>query len=500
MYKILFLISISHVLSAQAKQDYVWLYNNYGDQAYGYDFNQKENGNPIDLEYGIPFVFVGNNASICDKDGNLLFYTNGCHVANGDHEIIENGSDINYGDYIVQYRQDTCEHYPAVEDILLLPDPAQPDQGFYLIHKRIELGEPETFMTLRYSYIESMANGGKGKVSIKSEPILEETKVMYSYLTAVPHSNGIDWWILQPDYEENIHVFLLDGVGFTKVNTTKAPANFTLFTSASGIAKFSPDGNRYAFFNAYDNLHLFDFDRETGDLHSHQFLHVKDVPANLAFFSAVEWSPDSRFLYISTTEELWQLDTWEDDLEDGLELIATFNGVNDPFPTIFYLMALAPDCKIYMCSTSSTNTYHVINNPNRKGQDCDFAQQGIQLPFVSATATMPNFPRFRVDEEEKCDPTITSIFGEDIYWRRELTCYPNPVKELLTVELPEQKKGLVVVMDMEGQVVIHKEIIASTLNQQLSMGGLPSGTYSVEYVPEENEKRRIWTSKVVKID
>jgi hypothetical protein len=95
----------------------------------------------------------------------------------------------------------------------------------------------------------------------------------------------------------------------------------------------------------------------------------------------------------------------EDDLEDGLELIDTFNGVNDPFPTIFYLMALAPDCKIYMCSTSSTNTYHVINNPNGKGQDCDFVQQGIQLPFVSATATMPNFPRFRVDEEEKCHPS-----------------------------------------------------------------------------------------------
>ena len=126
------------------------------------------------------------------------------------------------------------------------------------------------------------------------------------------------------------------------------------------------------FFNAYDNLHLYDFNRETGELDAHRFLHIKDVPDDIAFFSAVEWSPDSRFLYISTIDELWQVDTWEENLQDGLELIDTWNGVNDPFPTIFALMALAPDCKIYMCSTSSTNTYHVINNPNNRPASLNF--------------------------------------------------------------------------------------------------------------------------------
>jgi hypothetical protein len=315
MYKILVIISFASLLSGQSKQDYVWLF--------GYDSNLNESGvesTIVDFSQKGKFEgsrnltdlwFIGNNTSICDKDGNLLFYSNGCHVANGDHAIIENGNDINYGDFIIQYRQDTCEHYPAVEDILLLPDPARPHLGFYLIHKRIELDVPLNFMSLRFSYIDGAANGGKGILSTKSEPILSETEVMYSYLTAVPHINGKDWWILQPDYEENIHVILLNESGFTQTSIFKVPSNFVLSTSGSGISKFSPDGSRYAFYNAYDNLHLFDFDRESGELHSHQFLRVQPVPDNLAFFSAIEWSSDSRFLYISRIEELWQLDTWK---------------------------------------------------------------------------------------------------------------------------------------------------------------------------------------------
>jgi len=163
---------------------------------------------------------------------------------------------------------------------------------------------------------------------------------------------------------------------------------------------------------------------------------AKVFPPNV-IFSSVEWSSKSRFLYIAIDDELWQVDTWEADLENGKVLLDRWNGVQDPFSTTFFLMALASDCKIYMCSGSSTNTYHVINKPNERGTECDFVQQGIRLPFVSASATMPNFPRFRVDEDDKCDPLITSIFGDDIYYQRDMTVYPNPVRDVLTVEIAE---------------------------------------------------------------
>ena len=152
-----------------------------------------------------------------------------------------------------------------------------------------------------------------------------------------------------------------------------------------------------------------------------------------------------------------------------------------------------------MCSFSSTNTYHVINNPNVKGQDCDFVQQGIRLPFVSASATMPNFPRFRVDEEDKCDPNITSVFGEDIYWRRDLVTYPNPVSDILIIELPDSETGRLYVFDMQGQLVKETVTVYGS-STQLDMSGLEAGTYSIEFIPEDNVERRVWTSRVVRVE
>ena len=110
---------------------------------------------------------------------------------------------------------------------------------------------------------------------------------------------------------------------------------------------------------------------------------------------------------------------------------------------------------------------------------------------------MPNFPRFRVDEVDKCDPGITSVFGEDIFWRRDLTTYPNPVSTQLTIELPEGESGKVYVFNMEGRLILEDDKVHSSAAVSLDMSGIPTGTYSVEFLPEDNTERRVWTSRVV---
>ena len=153
-----------------------------------------------------------------------------------------------------------------------------------------------------------------------------------------------------------------------------------------------------------------------------------------------------------------------------------------------------------MCSGSSTNTYHVINEPDKKGKDCDFVQQGIRLPFVSATATMPNFPRFRVDDDKKCDPGITSVFGDLVFYRRDLNVYPNPFVDNVTIELPENKRGQLLVFDMQGQMVWKGENDAYRNQVELDLSHLQSGAYSVEFLPKLNEERLIYTQRLIKLD
>jgi hypothetical protein len=45
----------------------------------------------------LPFAFSRTNSCISDENGNLLLYFNGCDIANGRHEILENGSGFNAG-------------------------------------------------------------------------------------------------------------------------------------------------------------------------------------------------------------------------------------------------------------------------------------------------------------------------------------------------------------------------------------------------------------------
>ncbi|MFT6335731.1 MAG: hypothetical protein ACJATI_002486 [Halioglobus sp.] len=80
-------------------------------------------------------------------------------------------------------------------------------------------------------------------------------------------------------------------------------------TSASGTAKFSPDGTNYAFYNYYDQLHIYDFDRLPESLSNHQKIDVIEDPEyfNL-LFSSLEFSPDSRFIYCASSTVLYKVD------------------------------------------------------------------------------------------------------------------------------------------------------------------------------------------------
>jgi len=79
---------------------------------------------------------IGLNASICDKDGNLLMYSNGCTVADKNHQVMPNGRNLNNGDYF-QMISDSCNSgYLGKQDIVILPDPGDED-GYYILHKPI---------------------------------------------------------------------------------------------------------------------------------------------------------------------------------------------------------------------------------------------------------------------------------------------------------------------------------------------------------------------------
>jgi len=380
---------------------------------------------------------------------------------------------------------------------MILPDP-KTDNGFYQINKIILRENDSLHMEMRYSYIDLSLNSGLGDITEKNIKISQENKLFSHYLIANRHANGKDWWIVQAtEKPDGFLTFLLNENGFSNPFLQTLDTSFHYNASASGSSAISPDGLHYAYFNPFDNLLFFEFNREDGTIHNLRKAKIFNGPESNASFSSIEFSSNSRFLYAAVGDSLWQVDLYENDLNDGIELIDVYDGTLDPFPTVFTQMALAPDCKIYIAPSSSTNSYHVINKPNEKGTSCDFVQRGIQLPFTSSTAGLPNFPKFRVDEDEKCDPTIGTMFGEVVFYRRDLTAFPNPSKGQVTIEIPEAINGQLYVFDMQGREVIQNIEINNRHEKQLDLTNLSSGSYTIEFIPLDTSEKLIWTNKIV---
>lgn len=493
-----FILFASFSLKSQNKQDYYWpfganqeIWPEFG--AIEIDFNQK----PFEAQIrSAGLEFDQNNASICDKNGNLLFYSNGCAVANRLHQVMPNGDSINAGLFFDRSWLGDCGGgYPGRQNITILPDPSYED-GYYLITLPTTTDSItfESFIDkMQYSYVDMSLENGLGDV-VEKNVVFHDGLTYSAYLTSIAHSNKKDYWIINPLLPTGYIIYLLDNNGIKFSSVENGPVWDDFYSNDAGDARFSPDGAKYAIFNRWEGIRIYNFDRQLGSLSNEQVIPWR--PAEQGRATSCEWSPNSRFLYVMQFDSLFQLDTWAEPSEDGLEFIDEWNGAVDPVRMFFHKSALGPDCRIYIRPNSSSRSFHVINRPDEKGTACDFIQQGIRLPYATSSGSFPNHPRFRVDEEEKCDPSITSLFGEDIFWRRDLTTYPNPVSDILYVVLPDNKKGDIYIMDMSGKIIKQNRNVTDR-TYEININDMTSGIYNLEFVPEHNNEQVIYTSKVV---
>ncbi|MFK5857457.1 MAG: hypothetical protein QM503_15110, partial [Bacteroidota bacterium] len=141
---IAFLISITFNGYCQ-QQAMVWYFGNHSG---------------LDFSGGSPQILVNNEfraeagcASICNNDGNLLFYTNGNKVWNKNHEIMENGDSLN-GSQLVN------------QNSVIVPQPFS-DSFYYLF----TINDIDSIRGFNYSVIDVSINNGLGKIIEKNIPI-----------------------------------------------------------------------------------------------------------------------------------------------------------------------------------------------------------------------------------------------------------------------------------------------------------------------------------------
>ena len=113
---ILSYVGLTLSLSGQHKFDYYWPSGRI-DNTSEIDFKNRPVESTI-RDGGL--WYDRTNASICDAEGNLLFYTNGCQVADSTHQIMPNGDSLNFNLFYTDWIFDCFSGYFEKQGITCL--------------------------------------------------------------------------------------------------------------------------------------------------------------------------------------------------------------------------------------------------------------------------------------------------------------------------------------------------------------------------------------------
>jgi hypothetical protein len=472
-------------LSAQ-KLDYVWVtgnQNNPSDATLGGGLLDFKVSPPQTSYHYRPHNLYVTNSSICDSSGNLLFYTNGCVIAGADDEILENGDDINPGNAHTLW----CETYnygysggPGNSIILPVPDSIN---QFFLFHKRFMFTNSGgvNIDKLYYTKVDMNQNSGKGKVVEKNKVILSDT-LARGEIIAVKHANGKDWWVVTPLRNSN-QFYILKFTSHGIVDTFKQTIGILPNSQGEGLGQtvFSPDGSKLYRTYRYNPVMVYSFDRETGTFTQFDTIsfHYGD---QLVGEIGCAISPSGRFLYLGCRNFLYQLDTWASDISNSQIAVAEWDGFTTPFPTLFYQLQLAPDCKIYGLAGGDTRYYHVIHSPDEPGLSCNVEQRGVKFQTPTG-ASMPSFPNYRLGPINNpgvpCTATVSVSQPVLPIPDKRVWVFPNPAKDLLSIDYQGigSLGGQFMMFNAQGQIIKEIALHSDDGTTQLPLHGFSDGVY-----------------------
>ncbi|MEO8068701.1 MAG: hypothetical protein ABI599_13485, partial [Flavobacteriales bacterium] len=285
-------------------------------------------------------------ANITNAAGELLFFTNGAVVGIANGDTMMNGSGLSPSDY-------TDNWYPGglllPQAALIIPRPGNMEE-YYLFHCTYDDIPTYTAYNLYVTVVDMAMNSGEGGVVQKNQ-IIHTGNIQAGRLDAVRHGNGRDWWVYT--HEVNTDRFWRFLVSPNGIDGPYEQSIGVMRQADGGRTAFSPDGSRFAYYWGGTDLDIFSVDRCSGLFSDPVHVDIDDYDAN----GGVAFSPSSRFLYVSSIFDMYQLDIDATDIASSLLHIASWDSTyspSPPFATLFDAAQLAPDGKIYISTGNGT--------------------------------------------------------------------------------------------------------------------------------------------------
>lgn len=349
---ILFISALSlSVFSLAQKEANIWYFGEYAGVSF-------ESGKAVAINNSVLSTDEGCSV-ICDREGNLLFYTDGISVWNKMHKIMPNGAGLK-------------GNPSSTQSGVVIPYPNQAKK-YILFTVTQTAGEDG----VRYSIVDMTLNEGLGDVVSSQKDIALFTPVTEK-LTAVKHRNGKDTWVVVHAWKSNEFLSFLvteKGVTTTPVSSKVGTVHDGGTLNTQGYLKANPDGTNLALaLEESDIFELFDFDNASGKVSEPLTLKIKDK----SYPYGVEFSPDGSLFYgtAAGTGEIYQFNLQAGSPE---QIKASGKVIGKTEGGIWVgALQIANDGKIYF-PIYKKNFLGVIHSPNSLGNACGFESNYVNL-------------------------------------------------------------------------------------------------------------------------
>lgn len=460
----------------------------------------------IDFISGIPNAyyqqrnlnFDRTSVSMSDSVGNLIFYSNGFAICNASSDTMLNGGGLDSSSQLSQWYQ---YGQPACQSMIIIPQPGLEQRIYNIFHISIDtiwndgVKSYGAAKRLRQTIIDMNLDSGFGGVTQREFPIISDT-LSAGQIQAVKHGNGRDWWIIFWRHSgDKVYTFLLTPMGIQ--SPFLQSTGIDLIPATLRQVTFSPDGSKYALVDHYNHLLIYNFDRCTG-----VFSNSIQIPVIDSMIArGVAFSPNNRFLYMSSQIHLYQFDMWASNVAASQLTVAEYDSFYSPQPlsaTTFYLAMLANDNKIYINASNGTDRMHIINSPDSLGLACNVCQHCLVLPTYNSF-TMPNYPNYFLGAEmgSICDSLQVGII-EHNNSNNTIKIYPNPVNDFFWVDYDLSKStgvGNLIVYNTIGEIVLRKTVFSYFKSVKIDCNNLAEGIY---YILIEKNNHYMGSGKFVK--
>ena len=334
-------------------------------------------------------------ATICDNNGDLLFYTDGKTVYDQSHLPMPNGNN------------DLDGHSSSSQSSIIVKKPG--NNTIYYVFTVDQMGGE-----LKYSEVDMSLSAGNGDVnSNKNIPILNSS---CEKIAAIQHQNGTDYWIIAHEYgSDNFYSYLLSSAGLSTGIAFPSGSVVNGTYDAIGYLRASPDGSLLAAARYAQNVELFNFDNSTGQV-TFEMEIISYTSTNQTFYG-LEFSPDGNLLYISNIDYP-SADLYQFNLAAGTHPdIINSKTVIGTMPSKGGALQLAPDGKIYNAQAEYTSSGYigtdylgVISNPNVVGISCNYTANSFYLAGKKSLHGLPTFYSSIFNSPPSgCDSVATAI-------------------------------------------------------------------------------------------